>query len=105
MEHSYAIDLQRLAPDVPAFEPGTSHAGTDAFDDQVALELGDGADDDHHRATQRAAGVEVLPEADELDLEMVELIEYLKEVADGPGDPVASPDQHDLEPAAAGITQ
>ena len=104
-QHRSPIYIQWPAADVPAFEPSPAHAGPDPLDDEVALELGDGADDDHHRAAQRAAGVEVLAEADELDLQVVELIEHLQEVADGPGDPVRGPDQHDLEAAAASITK
>ena len=61
------VDLERPAADVAAFEPGPAHAGPDPLDDQVAFELGDGADDDHHGAAQRSAGVDVLAEADELD--------------------------------------
>ena len=104
-QHSSPIYIQWPAADVLAFEPGAAHAGPDALDDEVALELGDGADDDHNRAAQRAARVEVLTEADELDLEVVELVQHLEEVAHGPGDPVRGPDQHDLEAAAASITK
>jgi hypothetical protein len=50
-----------------------------------------------------AAGIEVLAEADELDVEMVELVEHFEEVAHGPGDPVRGPDQEHLEAAAARI--
>ena len=102
-KHRSPIYIQWPAADVPAFEPGPAHAGPDPFDDQVALELGDGADDDHDGAAQRAARVDLLAEADELDVQVVELVEHLQEVADGPGDPVRGPDQHDLEPAAASI--
>ena len=35
------------------------------FDDQVALQLGDRSDDDDNRPAQRAAGVDLLTEADE----------------------------------------
>lgn len=104
-QHRGPIYIQWLAPDVPAFEPGPAHTCPDPFDDEVALELGDGADDDHHRAAQRAAGVQVLAEADELDLEMVQLIEYLEEVPDGPGDPVRGPDQQHLEAATPRIAE
>ncbi len=66
-ENAGAIDLDRLAADVPAFEAGPAHAGAHALYYKVALELGDGADDDHHGPAERPAGVDVLAEADELD--------------------------------------
>ena len=45
-EDGLAIKDERLAADVPAFQFGAAHAGPDPLDDQVALELGDGSDDD-----------------------------------------------------------
>jgi hypothetical protein len=50
-----------------AFKAGAPHAGAHPLDDQVALELGDGADDDDQGAPQWAAGVDLLAETDELD--------------------------------------
>ena len=102
-QHSSPIYIQWPPADVPTFEPGPAHTSADPLDDQIAFEFSDGADDDHDRAAQRAAGVEVLTKADELDLEVVEFVEHLQEVPNGPGDPVRGPDQHDLEPAAASI--
>ena len=83
-----AIEVQRLASDVPAFEAGPAHAGADPLDDQVALQFRDRSDDDHDGPAQRAAGVDVFPEADELDLETVELVENIEEVFHRPGDPI-----------------
>jgi hypothetical protein len=47
-----AVELERLAPDLPAFEPGPAHAGADPLDNQVPFQLGDGADDHHDGATR-----------------------------------------------------
>jgi hypothetical protein len=66
-----AIENKRLASDVSAFELGSPHAGAHALDNQVALEFGDGPDDDHNGPAQRATGVDLFPEADELDIEPV----------------------------------
>ena len=41
------VQDQRSPADALAFEPCTPHAGAHSFDDQRALELGDGADDHH----------------------------------------------------------
>jgi F420-0:gamma-glutamyl ligase-like protein len=85
---SGTIQLQRIAADMLAFEPCAPHAVAHPLDDQVAFELGDGADDDHDGPAQRAADVDVFPEAGELDLETVELVENIEEVFHRPGDPI-----------------
>ena len=81
-----AIENKRLPSDVPAFQFGAAHPGPYPLDDQVALQLGDSADDDHNRAAQRPSGVDLFAEADELDVQPVQLIQHLKEVLHGPGD-------------------
>lgn len=101
----FAIDLKRCTADPPAFQSGAPHTGTDTLDDQVALELGDGTDDDHDRSAEWTAGVNVLSEADELDAEMVQLVEYFEIVTDRTGDAIAGPDHDDIELAAAGVGQ
>jgi hypothetical protein len=88
---------------MPAFQPGAAHPCPYPFDDEVALQLGDRSDDDDDGPPERAAGVDALPEAHELDAETIELVQHLKEVANGPGDSVRGPHQHDLEAAAAAI--
>ena len=55
-----AVDLERPAADVLAFERGPAHAGMNSLDDQVAFEFGDRTDDDHHGSTEPSAGVDVL---------------------------------------------
>jgi hypothetical protein len=86
-----------------ALQFGAAHPGAYPLDDQVPLQLGDRADDDDDGPPQRAASVDVLPEADELDLQVIEFVEYFEEVADGAGEPVRRPYQHDVKPAAARI--
>ena len=84
---------------------GRGHAGAHPLDDQAALQLGEGADEDEQRLAQRAAGVDLLAEADELEVEPAQLIEHLEEVLSRPGDAVAAADQDEVEPAAPGIAQ
>src|ERR1017187_7180857 len=98
------IEDQGFPSDVPAFELGSPHASAHSLDDQAAFEFGDRADDYDDCPAQRAAGVDLFAEADELDVEPVQLVQNLEEVLSGPGDPVTSPDQNDIELAAAGIT-
>ena len=63
-EDGLAIEIQRPAADVASFEAGAPHAGAHPLDDQVAFEFRDGPDDDHDGAAQRAAGVDLLAEAE-----------------------------------------
>jgi len=100
-EDRLAIEIERHAPDVPAFEPRTPEAGAHPLDDQTALEFGHRGNDRHHRPAQRSARVDLLAEADELDVEPAELVDGLEEVPHRPGQPVEGPDQDHVEAAAA----
>jgi hypothetical protein len=68
-----AIERERHASDVPAFEPRAPEAGAHPFDDQAAFQLGHRADDSHHGAAQRATRVDLFAERDELDVQPAEL--------------------------------
>jgi len=74
------IENQGISSDVASFETGPPHAGADPLDNKVAFQLRDGADDDGEGTAQRAAGVDLLAEADELDVEPVQLVEHFEEV-------------------------
>ena len=63
----------------------------------------DGADDDDDGTAQWAARVQLFTEASELDVEVVQLVEYFQKVADGACDAIARPHQDHIEAAAAGI--
>jgi hypothetical protein len=82
------IEDQRSSADSLSFEPGAPHAGAHPLDDQVTFQFGDSTDDDYDGPAQRAAGIDILPEADVLDLEPVKLVEDIEEVFHRPGDPV-----------------
>ena len=99
------VELQRITADVLAFEASAPHAGAHPFDDEVALKLSDGADDDHDGPAQRTAGVELFAETDELDAYPVQVVEHIEEVTSGACDAIARPDQHDAEAAAAGSSR
>src|SRR5579872_1441369 len=97
------IEDQGIATDVTAFESRAAHAGTDTFNDQIALQLGDGADDHEHGPAERSAGVDVFPEGYELDVTMLQLVDDFEEVAHAAGQAIESPDNQHIELAAAGI--
>src|SRR5947207_2221269 len=105
VEDQFTVDVERTATETAAFEAGAAHAGPNPLDDQAALQFRNGGDDDRDGAPQRAAGVEVLAEADELDVEMVEIVEYFEEVPDRARQAIAGPDHDDLKLAAAGVFQ
>ena len=75
-----AIEFKRSSSDMPALEPGAPHAGSHPLDDQRSLQLRDGSDDDHDGAAQRAAGIDLLPEAGILDPDPVQLVQDIEEV-------------------------
>ena len=91
LKNSNPVDIERPPADVPPLQPGATHSCPHPFDDEVPFEFCDSADDDDEGPSERAAGIKILAEADELDVEMVELIQHFEEVADGPGDPVRGP--------------
>src|ERR1035437_779694 len=97
------IEYQSFPPDMSAFELGAPHPGAHPLDDKAALQLRDCTDDNYDRPAQGTAGVDRFAEANELYGEPVQFVEHLEEVPHGPGDPVRSPDQDDVELAAAGI--
>jgi hypothetical protein len=98
----WIIQYKWIAADVLAFEAGASHAGAHPLDDQVALKLSDGADDDDDSPAERAGGIDVFSEADVLDVEPAELVKYIEEVLDRPGKPVRSPLCPERGPQASG---
>ena len=97
------IQFQRSAADALAFEADAPHAGAHPLHDKVALEFGDGANDDDDSPAQRAGGVDIFSERDVLDVEPVEFVEHIEEVLHRPGQSIRSPDQNGIELAAAGI--
>jgi len=100
---SFAIDIERLAPDVSAFELGAPHAGAHPLDDQVTFEFSNDTDDHDDGTAQRSSCVDLLAERDELDSESVQLVEHLQKVPGRAGDAIACPYQDDIETSSAGI--
>ena len=104
-EQGLAIYVESGTANVQAFHFCSPHAGPHAFDNKVAFEFGDGADDDDHGTAQRPAGVEILPEAEELNVQMVEFVQHFQKMPGAASQPIAGPDQHTVEAATAGVGQ
>jgi hypothetical protein len=99
-----AVEIQRTTSDGSAFELDSPHAGTNPFYDQAALQFSNRTDDDDDGSSQRSTGVDLFAEADELDVQSVEIIEDIEEVPSGACDAIARPDQDNIELAAASIS-
>ncbi len=104
-DQRFAVDVEPRPADVLTFESRPPHAGADTLNDQATFQLGDGADDHDHGAAQWTTGVEVLAEADEFNVQVVEFVQHLQKVPSTAGQPIAGPDQHHLEAAMAGVGQ
>ena len=74
---SGVVQYQRMAADVLTFNPCAPHAGAHPFDDQATFEFRDGPDDDYDGPAQRAAGVDIFPEGDVLDVQTVQLVQHI----------------------------
>jgi hypothetical protein len=74
---SGTVQHQGCSADSLAVETCAPHPGTDSLDDEIAFKFGDGADDDDDGAAQRTAGVDLFPEADELDSDSIEFVEHI----------------------------
>jgi hypothetical protein len=99
----FAIDIYGVASDVAALQLGSSHSGSDSFDDQAAFEFCDSSDDDDDGPAQGTGCVDRLSERDELDVEAGELVQDFEEVPSGARNAIARPDQDNVEAATAGI--
>src|SRR5947199_2236773 len=86
------INAQARSPESFSFGASASKTGTDPFHDQASLKLSDGRDDREHRLTQRRAGVDLLAERDELDVEMPKEFQHLDQMTNGPPKAVESGD-------------
>ena len=85
---SGVVEFKRLTSDVLAFELGAPHAGADSLDDQAALQFGDDGDDYHDGPAQRPAGIDIFPERDVLDVEVIQFVQGCEEVPHRAGTPV-----------------
>jgi len=84
-----SIEVERLATDVSALELGSPNSGTNSLDNQISFQFSDRSDDHHDGSSQRASGIDLLTEADELDVKPVEIIQHIEEVAGGACDAIA----------------
>ena len=70
---------------------------------KFAFQLGDRADDDDDGPPQRPAGIDVFAEADELDVQVVQIVQRLQQMAYGSRHAIEGPDHNHIKLAAAGV--
>ena len=86
-----------------ALGPRVGQPRPHALDDDLALELGKGADDVEEQPAHGRGGVDRLGVADEVHAEVAELLQGRDQRAEGAGEAVVLPDQHAVEAAPAGV--
>ena len=103
-EDRLAIDVEGLAADVPTFEPGATHAGSDTLDDQRPFEFCDRTIDDHDDGSAECAtGIDIFAERNELDAQATQFIEHFEIVPNRAGDTIARPYDNYIELAATSV--
>jgi hypothetical protein len=85
------------------FQPRPSHSCANPLDDRLPFYLCDCSDYDDHRSTKWATGVNVFPQADKLDSEVIQFVENLQEMTHIPRDPIESRDEDNIESMPPGI--
>jgi hypothetical protein len=99
------VDIEWGSPDPSSIKLGSAHTRANAFHYEGTLQLRYRRHDHNDRPTQRAIRVYRLSLGQELNAEVVQLIEHLKEVLRGPCQTVARPDEDDMEPVPVRIIQ
>jgi hypothetical protein len=103
--HSVAVHNEFPTADMLTFQFCPGRAAAHAFDNKVALQFADRADDHDHRPTQWPGGVDLCAVADELDVEMLQFIQHFQKVANAACQPIKAPDHDHIEATMAGIAQ
>jgi len=85
------------APELRTLGPSIPETCIDAFPNKVALQLSHCLDNREQCLTQRAASVDVLLIADELDAERPELLQRQQQMARAASKPVEAPDDDGVE--------
>ena len=82
---------------------GFGEAGLDPLGDDVAFELGHGADDGEHGFAHGGGCVDVLPVGDKVDAEGFKFFEGIDEVLGASGKAVEPPDEDGIEFSFTGL--
>lgn len=99
------VDIQRCTPNLSSLKACSPHACLDSLDDGLPLDLSNRSDDNYHRSTKWATGVNVLPQADELNAKVVEFVENFQEVAHIPSNSVERRHEHNIKAPTTSINK
>src|SRR6516162_8028278 len=98
--HLIPVYIKPRSPDLPTFQTGTAHTRPHALDDDAPLKLSHGAHYDEDRPAKRPLGVDGFTLAQELDAHPVQFVDGLEQVLRRACQPVARPNQQDIEPVS-----
>lgn len=99
------VDVERCSADSPAFQFRSTHSSSNSLDDQTLFEFGNGTHNHDDRSTKRTGRVDIFPQTDELDVEVTQFVEHFQEMADTPGHPIESSNEHDVKTISSSIRQ
>src|SRR5688500_18076909 len=99
------IHMDSWPPQRRSASPCSRKACPRSFTDQLALELGESAHQMQQQPALRRRRVERLGHADEAHSERGKLIERVDHVLERPEQPIASPDDEQVEPAPPRIVE
>src|SRR5689334_8181278 len=74
------IDPQWASSETSSVKLGPPHSSLHPFNDQAPFKLSDGPHNRYDRPTERPTRVDILPEANEFDAEVIQLIYDLQEM-------------------------
>ena len=84
-----AIDIEWSPADAATIKLGAAHPGPDTFDNEGALQFGDRRYDHDDGASKRPIRIDRFALGQELDPQVIQFVQYLKEMFRAPGEPVA----------------
>ena len=99
------VDAERRSTDSSAFQLRSAHSCSNPFDDQTFLKLRNRTHNHDYRTAQRASRVNIFAQANELDVEVAQFVEYFQEMANASRHPIERRNEHDVEAMSPSICQ
>jgi hypothetical protein len=98
--HLLPIHIETRTPDLPTFKPRPFHACLDTFDEQASFQLAHRANDDEQCPTKCPLCINTLALTNKLNAHAVQFVDGLEQVLRRTRQPVARPDQQNIEPVS-----
>jgi hypothetical protein len=91
----FTIYIQSRSANLPTLQSRPAHPCPYTLPNQIGLQLGDRTYEREEQSAQGSAGINVLPTADKLNPQTVQLINDLKEILGTSRNPIKRRDQQD----------